>query len=252
MKRGLIALLIIALAPVVALAQPALIVDGGKLYFSDGSGTVATEIGPASLLSNVHYMPGSTPVPGPDDPVPEPPEDSQLREQVKGWATQVNKPIDATIMAAAYGLIGERIASGGIPATNNDVNRAQSEAFNKVFDNDIRSVDYETWESFYEKVLDVQGDLIVANPGGVPKDAWVKHFSDVQAGLTDSTEGNALPVWLQPIIDALIKLLIDMLLNLFNNAQAVIPPNSANVFVMRRQLEWSQPGDYLRNVALVN
>lgn len=250
MKRSLLYTLIVFLAPAIALAadDPALIVIGGKVFYSPNPGTTATETGiPVEALSNIRYMPGETP-PNPDDPDPDDPDPapSQLRAQVKQWATAVNKPAEAALMAIAYKAIAENIANGKIPATDNDVNRAQREAFEIVFNK--TPVDYDDWETFYEEVLDAQADLITANTGGVPKDVWVQHYTDVAGGLNDSNEGNALPEWLKPIIDALIQMLLELILNLFGNAQSALPADQPNVFVLRRSLAWRMPGDNFRAV----
>ena len=226
MRHILLALLMLVPAVAYGEARLQLQADGSAWFYADGSNTDPVVI-PAS---EVYHPPGST-APNPDDDEDDDPGGtSKLRSDVKRWAEDVDKPAEAAIMASVYGFLADHIQKGTIPSDADSVNSAMNESFEEAFDS--TPVDYEDWEEFYERVLDAAGDLVLKHSTDVPKKEWVGFFRDVEAGLEDSTEGNALPPWLAPIIQELLKLLLQLITNLFSTTMlepAEPVPSPANL-----------------------
>ena len=86
-------------------------------------------------------------------------------------------------------------------------------AYEFLYDNDIREIDEDDWGSFDTKVTLALGNM-VGTDGEASVEEWVTFFTDVSGGLEDSTSDNAIPIWLQPIIDAIIAWILELILGL--------------------------------------
>lgn len=211
--KGLTAVLILALSPAFLWAgDPTFILADGEYYFAaegEGLGIPIADAFPVIVLSDA---PPDDDPDDDDDPKDEP---TELSERVQAWAEEIDHPIGATILAAVYGALGDSVGSGDIPATTTGVDTALTTARVEVMKLMPGNHDAEWTEFMRGDVVGALGELNRANGGDLTKSQYVKFFADVEAGLSASTAGEAIPTWLQPFIDALIAALIQILLGLF-------------------------------------
>lgn len=226
MNRAILAVCIIALSPALALADPALIVSGGRLYLSEGDGTVATELGPSSLLERIHYMPGDTPIP-PPDPDPDPDPDLNARaEQVRVFSVDVRDPDGAAIMAAVVGTLAEQ----GLPTEveHYDAATQGKAAWDAALTVTIRAINggqeprWNQWKTnvgaLSEGDYDTQFFLDVVDGLSAAYDLDAAVLSDIQGHVRSGTDAEAAADHLSHVhgesaldFAAIIQLIMDIL-----------------------------------------
>lgn len=195
------------------------VLDSDKGLYWDGQSSHYVR-----LVTPEGSPPPVPPIPQPPDPDdPQPP--STFRSEVTEAAEAINDPIGARIMAQGfYGVLADQINNGTIPADADSVDRALTAAKDAVLSRVGSTRD--KWQTFHSSVVIPElGERVVG--GSVRSKAeYVAFFREVQNGLNDSLEGQAPPVWLQPLIDALIQVLIELLRNLFAGADVStsLPP----------------------------
>lgn len=177
----------------------------GTAWFSAGSES------PTILVKNIIRAPSMPPGGGgPDNP--QPPATSEDRKAARELADAVDDPVGATMLSKTYGLIGEYIASGKIPAEPAAIDKALTEAVDTALAM-IPGRRQDDWEKVHQQLVDRISPRIVA--GKLDRDQWATVFRDFSQGLGDSTSGAAIPPFLEPLIAALMKILIEILSGMF-------------------------------------
>ena len=222
------------LVATVGSAEPVIVIDANGNYFynHDGDGGDMEALG-KPIIYRLPGAPNPQPPnpnpPNPQPPDPQPPAPTELRGEVKSWADEVDKPLNATILAGMYGLLADKLADGTIGPTPGEVNTAMNGALDLVF----RETKGKSWEvsrrdwSLFDDRVTTALAAMVGSDETATKAEWVAFFRDVQGGLRDSSQGTAIPDWLQPIIQLLIQLLLDFLLNPFTAEEAVTSVSGA-------------------------
>jgi hypothetical protein len=213
MKRTTSALIAVLCPALLLAGEPTFVLVDGEYFYSETGDGIGVPIEDAFNVI-VIGDPGPPPDDDDDDPPPDDDDPSNLREQVSAWASDVDEPFDALILAGMYGTLSTKIGDGTIDSTPTAVNEAMNAAYELLYDNDIRTIDEDDWDDFDQKVTLALGAMVGVD-GEASIDEWVTFFTDVSDGLEDSTSDNAIPTWLQPIIDAIIALILQLLLGLF-------------------------------------
>jgi len=202
--------LFVLLSSAVAIAGEPVIVllPDGTAWFSAGAES------PTILVRNIIRAPGMPPGGNPPDEPAPPDEKSGLRKDVAKWSSDIDDTTGALVMSRAYGLLGEYIASGKIPADADSIDKAITAAGAQTFKM-LPGKHVDDWEELHRKVMDKLTVLVTANGGKLTAVQWSGFFREVSAGLDDSTSGSAIPPWLEPLIAALVQVLIDLLSDMF-------------------------------------
>lgn len=214
--RRIIGLALMLIVPLQLAADTLLIIpDGGKPYTID---TVTGDKNPLDVdgvYVDKGYGGGSTP----DEDIPDAPDDtpdsSELRSQVKQWAADVDDTAGARIFAAMFDVLGDRIESGEVPADSRSIDNALTNAVEVAVEHFPRGSDPDDWKKVKRKIQDEVAKIAISKGGDLSQKEWLSVFRDIQYGFEDTYEGEAIPIWLAPILNALIEALISMLRNLF-------------------------------------
>ena len=195
---------ILTSVPSIAGEPTIVLMDDGTAWFSLGDGS------PTIIVQNVVQPPGEKPGPG---PTPQPPT-SGIRADVTKWADDIRDPTGAAIMSKMYSIVGQNIGNGTIPSDTASVDKAITAAADKAIDM-IPGRKTDDWEDLHRKVMDDLGRIVVTSGGKMSAAQWQKYFAEVSGGLDGSNQGAAIPPFLQPLIAALIQVLIELIQDLF-------------------------------------
>lgn len=220
--KSLALLILLILTPTLA-ADTLLVVNStGKPYLLDtNTGDRTPVLCDAVYVDKAYGGGGGGNTPGtPDDPGgggnnPDVPDATGLRSKVKSWAEEANDTAGARIFNAMFDVLGERIASGEIPADSTSVDEALTNAVKVAVEHFPRGSDPDDWKKVKSKIQTEVSRIAISNGGTLTKKEWVNLFADIENGFADSYSGEAIPIWLAPILNALIEALIAMLRNLF-------------------------------------
>lgn len=195
----------------VCASEPTIVLlPDGTAWFSPGPNQ------PTILIKNIIRAPGMPPggntPPGGEDP--QPPTEDTDRTEARKLAEGVDDAIGATMLAKTYELLGEYIASGKIPSDATSVDKAVTEAVDKTLEM-LPGRKADEWEAVHLKLVDRISRKLIANGGKLGADQWSTFFRSCSEGLNDTVEGNAIPPFLEPLIAALVKMLIELLTEMF-------------------------------------
>ncbi|TWT43050.1 hypothetical protein KOR42_45100 [Thalassoglobus neptunius] len=177
----------------------------GTAYFSSGNGT------PAIKIENIVRLPGSGDVPVPPDVTPDDdPPSSDIAHKIEQWTAGLDDPVGANLLGEAYKFVGTKIADGTIPTNNDDVNAAFKLATNKAIEL-IPEKDRSEWKEVDQKITQELTIQLLNSGGKLTRLQWSEFLTDAGNALLATSQGTALPDWLQPLIDALIAILIEFI-----------------------------------------
>lgn len=213
MKMAWLVVLWVLCCQAVAPAADAVVVllPDGTAWFSPGGDA------PTILVKHVIRAPGAPPAPGPGDTPsdPQPPEGSTLQRDVKALADAVDDSLGATMLSKTYELLAEYVASGKIPSDADSVDKALTAAVNEAVK--MTPGRHATkWDAFNTKVGDLLTAKLIASGGKLTAAEWSQHLRDVSAGLAASTDQSAVPPFLEPLLAALVQLLVELLSDMFD------------------------------------
>ncbi len=212
MRQGLLLALLTMCSAAALAGEPTIVVmPDGTAWFSRGDGSETI------VVTNVVLPPGNIPTPptGPQPPKPTPPDNpSNITSLVKGWADEVDDSTGCAIMETLYKVLADNTANGNIPTDPTSMDKAITEAADEAMDM-IPGKHDEDWEDVHQKIMGELGKLLVQRGGSMTQTQWTSFFRESQAGFQASNAGAALPIWLQPLIAELVKILIKLLTNMF-------------------------------------
>ena len=216
MQRGLLFVLLTMCTATALAGEPTIVVmPDGTAWFSKGDGS------PTIVVTNVVLPPGSIPTPpgptppGPQPPGPTPPNNpSSITGLVKGWSDEVGDSTGCAIMETLYKVLADNTANGTIPTDPASMDKAITEAADEAIDMIPGKYD-DDWEEVHQKIMGELGKLLVQRGGTMTQTQWTSFFRESEAGFTASNANASLPIWLQPLIAELVKILIKLLTNMF-------------------------------------
>jgi len=189
--------------------------EKGKPYTFDTSTGERTTLSVNAVYVDSNYGKGGNIPNTPDDPKNDTPDSTELRTQVEEWASEVDDTAGSRIFAALFDVLGDRIESGQIPADSTSIDKALTEAVNIAVEHFPRGSDPKDWKKVKLKIQNEVSRIAISSGGTLTKDRWTQIFRDIQYGFEDTYSGEAIPLWLAPILNALIEALISMLRNMF-------------------------------------
>jgi len=210
--RGVLAtLLLLAMCCGLSAGEPTIVLlPDGTAWYSAGPNQ------PTILIRNIIRAPGMPPggnVP-PGGEEPKPPVSDDTRAEARKLAEGVDDAIGATMLAKTYELLAEYIASGKIPSDAASVDKAVTEAVDKTLEM-VPGRHADDWDAVHLKLIDRVSKQLIASGGKLSAAEWSAFFRSCSQGLHDTVEGNAIPPFLEPLIAALVKILIEMLTEMF-------------------------------------
>lgn len=152
-------------------AEPILIVQDGKLFYSAGDGKPATYVGPASALHNVHYMDPADPTDptDPTDPPVDPPDDPDLSERAQA-ISDLSVPIGDK--EGAYAFAAMVATTARALGEDESINEFGWGLLTDAVLSGVSDEKHDAWETW------------VADVGELAEDEYGKQFfTDVEDGL---------------------------------------------------------------------
>lgn len=212
--KTLIAFLLLAVSAFAA--DPVVVIrdDGYYVLKPDSMTLVKVQV--------VDQRTGSTPNPTPTPP-PDTPPSKPLADKVTEWTRQMNDSVGAATLGIGYKAITQKLIDGTIKPTGADIDKTLTPALDMAMDQipDVfvpggmtKAQWKEKWKPFRAKVADEFSTLLVSRGAGLTKTDCINFFADVTAGMSAATSGEALPDWLQSILQALLPKLLELIFKL--------------------------------------
>ena len=212
--RTILLLLMVSMSTATYADTLLVIPESGKPYTLDTMTGEKTVLNVNAVYVDSNYGKGGNVPNIPDTPKDDIPS-SDLRSKVKEWAEEVDDSFAARIFAATFETLADRIETGQIPADSTSVDKALTEAVGIAIEHFPRGSDPKEWKKVKEKIQNEVSKIAISSGGTLNRDKWQTIFRDIQHGFEDTYAGEAIPIWLAPILNALIEAIIAMIRNLF-------------------------------------